>query len=124
MKKDVTVSQDILQYLAQRNPFSNDSSFRNIATGVLAASTVTACDGKEIGKKILEGMEGQAVSNYYFKKKDQAVTMDVKSTVKVRDEELQVLADVESLCCSLVVYCKQVVMCNTLKGTQIHSLCK
>ena len=35
-------------------------------------------------------MEGQAVSSYSFKKKDQTVTMDVKSTVKIRDEEVHV----------------------------------
>ncbi|KAG1660829.1 Astacin-like metalloprotease toxin 1 [Nymphon striatum] len=72
------------------NPFCNEPSLRNIATGLVADCTVNACDAKEIGEKIEQNMEGQIVSSYSFKKKTQAVTMDAKSTVRIYDEEVQV----------------------------------
>ncbi len=36
----------VLQYLQERNPFSNDPSLHNIATGVHAHSTVSIMPGK------------------------------------------------------------------------------
>lgn len=81
---------ELLQYLAERNPFSAEPSLRNIATGVTAHATVTAHQGKSVGQKILTSMEGQQVGEYTFRKKDQAITIDAKSCVKIRDEEVHV----------------------------------
>ena len=35
-------------------------------------------------------MEGNPVASYIFRKKDQAVTMDTKSTIKIQDEYVHV----------------------------------
>eukprot|EP00795_Rhopilema_esculentum_P010102 gene10102-biopygen12747 len=42
-----------------RDPFSDDCSLRNIATGVTAIDTVNADVAKEVGNKILEMMTGK-----------------------------------------------------------------
>ena len=73
----------IFQYVVQRNSFDQEPSLRNIATGVLAEETVNVCDVKKVGESILLSMNDQNVTSHSFKKKNQAVIMDVKSSVKV-----------------------------------------
>lgn len=90
MTKDKTDTEDLLQYLAPRNPFSAEPSLRNIATGVTAHPTVNAYQGKAVGQNIMSSMEGQQVGDYTFRRKNQAVTMDAKSSVKIRGEEVHV----------------------------------
>ena len=47
-------------------------------------------ESKSFGKHILASMEGNPVASYIFRKKDQAVTMDTKSTIKIQDEYVYV----------------------------------
>ena len=68
---------------------SYEPSLRNIATGVTAPQYVDAYDAKNIGHSILKSMEGHKVTEYILKK-DQAVTMDAKSTVNIQNENVQV----------------------------------
>jgi hypothetical protein len=67
--------------LSQRNPFSIDTSLRNIAAGVTAHTNVNVYDAKTIGDRILVSMEGQKVTDYTLKS-FQAVTMDAKDEMK------------------------------------------
>jgi hypothetical protein len=56
-----------------------DPSLRNIATGVTAHANVH--NAKTVGDKI-------SVTDYTFKRSLQAITMDAKTSVKIRDEIL------------------------------------
>ena len=38
----------------------------------------------------MSSMKGNPVTSYIFRKKDQAVTMDTKSTIKIKDEHVHV----------------------------------
>ena len=49
----------VVQYLQERNPFSNDPSMRNIATGVHAPSTINVDTARSVGAAILKSMEGK-----------------------------------------------------------------
>lgn len=90
LSRDLKDIQMILQYLIQRNPFSPDPSLRNISNGVTAHTNVDAYEAKSVGQKLLKSMEGAKVSDFVFKKKNRTVTMDTKSTVKIKDDEVQV----------------------------------
>ncbi|XP_022240123.1 uncharacterized protein LOC111085509 [Limulus polyphemus] len=90
LQKDMIGTQDHLSYLVQRNSFSSEPTLINIATCVTVSSSVNAYDVKVVGQSILTSMEGKVVTDYTFRKKTQAVKMDVKTCVKIRDEEVHV----------------------------------
>ena len=80
-----------LQYLQERNPFSNeDPSLRSIATGLHAHSTVNVDTALTVGNTILESMNGKKSTEYTFTKKSQAVTLATKSSVKIDGEQVQI----------------------------------
>ena len=62
----------------------------NIANGVHAQASVNVEKAKTIGETIIEKMIGVKVSDYSFKRKDQAVTLASKAAVKVDGESIQV----------------------------------
>ena len=64
--------------------------FCNIANGVCAHSSVNVDNAAAIGDHKLEKMVGEKVSDFSFKKKDQAVTMGSKNGVKVDGEIIEV----------------------------------
>lgn len=88
--KDMEDANVILKHLTEMEPFGEDPTLRNIASGVVAHPTVNVFDAKSVGDKIIQSMEGTTVAAHSFQKKHQVVTMDVKSTVKVKGEEIQV----------------------------------
>ena len=67
--RDEQDNTKLLGFLQERNPFDQDSSLRNIATGVTADKSVNADKAKEVGCKILGSMKGKNVVEYTFKKK-------------------------------------------------------
>lgn len=75
--KDTTT---VLKYLQDKNRFTSDSSLRNISTGVHAHSTVNVDHARDVGKAILEG---NTAADYTFKRSDLAVTLCIKSAVKI-----------------------------------------
>ena len=66
--KDFKDSQIIMSYIIDRNPFSGDSSLRNIHNGVTAGEGVNADDAISVEQKIVEGMVGQDAFAYSFKR--------------------------------------------------------
>ena len=68
-----------VQYSQERNPFSPDPTLRNIAIGVHAHTPVNVDTAKNVGTTILQSMEVKRAAEYTFKKKDQAVTLHMKS---------------------------------------------
>ncbi|KAL7395056.1 hypothetical protein ABVT39_009276 [Epinephelus coioides] len=86
-KKDTLT---VLNYLQERHPFCSDPSLRSVSTGVHAHTSVNVDKAKAIRNTILASMDGQTTAEYTFKKKDQAITMSTKSSVKIDGEAVQV----------------------------------
>ena len=76
---DMQDIRKLLTFLEERNPFSTNVSLRNIATGVTAEKSVNVDKAKDIGKAILNSMDGKPIADYTFKRSAQAITLDVKS---------------------------------------------
>ena len=43
-----------------------------------------------VGKAIIDDMKGQCVNEYTFRRKNQAVTMDMKSSIKIDGNTVQI----------------------------------
>ncbi|KAK6176044.1 hypothetical protein SNE40_014405 [Patella caerulea] len=65
-------------FLKDRNPFTEDKSLRNTETGMVANEDANTDKAKEIGDKIIVSMSEQSVTNFSFKKKNFAITLDAK----------------------------------------------
>ncbi len=88
--RDMADVRKVARYLLQRNPFTEEISLRSIATGITAASSVNVDQADEVGMHIISEMEGKAVWQYSFKKKDQAITLDCKAAIKINEEKVNV----------------------------------
>ena len=75
-------------FLEERNPFIEEEGMRNIETGVSATSDVNADRAKDIGLGILKSMEGNCVSNFTFKRKHQAITLQDKPICVYAESEI------------------------------------
>ena len=49
IERDLKDTKTVLEFLEERNPFSPDTSLRNVMTGVTAAKSVNVDRAKEIG---------------------------------------------------------------------------
>ena len=76
--------------LKDLDPFGSDPQLRGLVTGVNAHESVNADDAKTVGQLILDSMVGQSVRDISFQRKRQAVTLAVKTAVKVDDESVQI----------------------------------
>ena len=75
-------TRKVLEYLQSKTPFdANDSRLHSIDTGVIASCSVNADKGSHVEKKTVDGLVGQKVQEYVFKRKDQAVALEVKDAV-------------------------------------------
>ncbi|WAR03769.1 hypothetical protein MAR_010327 [Mya arenaria] len=88
--RDMKDAQIVLNYLLERNPFCQDPSLCSVSTGVHAHISVNVDKAKTIGNTILARMDGHTIAEYSFKKKDQAITMNTQSSVKIGGEVVQV----------------------------------
>ena len=80
----------VFEFLKEHNPFDYDSSLCDIANGVHGNSLVNVQEAKAIGECILEKMVDVKLSEFSFKRKDQAVTLGSKNAIKVNGENIQV----------------------------------
>lgn len=103
MQCDLKDTVTVLISLAERSPFAEDPSLRNIMTGVNADSNVNVDAAAEVGTKILESMTGKSVCSYSFSRYAQAITMASKSSLTIGDESLQV--DLQLLFQRLILTC-------------------
>jgi len=62
--RDYNDTLDLIDYLSQRDPFSQDHAQHCIATGVLADEEVNVNKCKEVGDKVLCSMIGINVHDY------------------------------------------------------------
>ena len=95
----------ILNFLENRNPFSNDSTLQSIATGLPAADpdSVIVGSAKAVGVQVLLSMVDTNALEYSFKLKNQAVIM-LTSVVIIGNENHQYKAPSslsEALSCEL-----------------------
>ena len=77
-------------FIEARNPFDGDPSLRSISSGVVADETVNVDIAKQVGESILKSMEGKRVEDFVFKKKEQAVTLNCKTQLKIDDNVVTV----------------------------------
>ena len=78
--KDMIV---ITSFLHERNPFADDSTLRNIATGVVGDASVNVTKAKEVGTEILKAMEGQTAAELIMKRTGQLRTLATKRSLKI-----------------------------------------
>jgi len=72
------------------NPFKDNESLYNICNGVKAGVSVNVDNANDIGQKILGRKTGQSTISYSCKKKDKAVTLGAKNSVKIAGEEVDI----------------------------------
>ncbi|KAK7109451.1 hypothetical protein V1264_013491 [Littorina saxatilis] len=90
-RKDDKDTSTIVTYVLQRNPFETEGhQLVCIATGLTSDTSANVDSAKVIGHRILQTMTGQAVSAVSFKKKEEAVTMSTKPTVKIGGERVSI----------------------------------
>ena len=89
-RRDMKDTHTLLLTMAERNPFAESTSLRNIVTGVNATGDVDVCRLKEIGQKMLDSMTGIPVAQYTFKRSDQVTTLQSKSSVRVDGRPIHV----------------------------------
>jgi hypothetical protein len=80
-KRDTKDTMIFASFLEERNPFINEDILRNIEMGVSAIVDVNVDNAKQVGDRILSSMESKSVSEYSFKRKYQAVTLQDKPTI-------------------------------------------
>ena len=76
----------VFQYLQERNPFSNEPSIRNIATGVHAHPIVNVDTARSVGAAILKSMEGKTSDEDTFIRKDQKLSLSAQSHLSISTE--------------------------------------
>ncbi|VDI77901.1 Hypothetical predicted protein [Mytilus galloprovincialis] len=87
-KRDTKDTMIFASFLEERNPFIEEEGMRNIETGVSATSDVNADRAKDIGLSILKSMEGKCVSDFTFKRKHQAITLQDKPICVYAEPEI------------------------------------
>ena len=83
-------TKSLLSFFEVRDPFSDDCSLCDIATGVTAVGTINADVANEVGQKILEKMTGQYCKDFMFKRASQAITFDASRHPKATDGDMHV----------------------------------
>ena len=86
----MTDTKTLLNALAEQNPSTAQKGLRNIMNGVHANDTVNVDDAKDIGQGILASMTGTFVTEFAFKRSNQAETLATRSSVKCDREKIQV----------------------------------
>lgn len=80
----------LIGFLRSRNPFTGEDDLHSITTGVTAPASVNVDIAADVGKSILDSMEGKMVYEFVFRRKTQVITMDVKSKLVIGDEIVQI----------------------------------
>ncbi len=88
--RDCDDTHKLVNFFQLRNPFSNIVTLRSITSGVNADGSVNVDNAHQVGAKIVKSLTGKNVIEHSFKKKDQAVTLASRSSIKINDETIQV----------------------------------
>lgn len=88
--RDAKDTLKLLSFLSHMNPFEGEMSLRSIASGVVAHGKVNVDSAKAIGLEILQLMTKENALEFTFKKKDQAVNLTTKFSMKIDGEKINV----------------------------------
>ena len=89
-QRDQIDTEKILNFLVSKNPFDeHELKLRSIASGITASKNVNVDIANDVGTSILNSMVGHNVFDFTFKRKYQAVPLNV-SLVEVDGDMLQV----------------------------------
>ena len=80
----------VVNFLNERNPFFENSSLRNIETGISATDEVNVQHACGIGQSIVDSMESMDAFSISFKRNLQDKTLNEKSKVKAQGDRLNV----------------------------------
>ena len=86
--RDTDDTHKLIGYLSSKDPFGNDPTLQSIDTGITAGDSVNADQAASVGRKILDGMVDKKVLDHTFKKNNQVVTFDTRSSVKTGKESV------------------------------------
>ena len=89
-EKDNKDMKSLLSYLKERDPFGDNEQLRSIDSGMTADATVNVDDCHQIGSRVIASLPGEGVSTYTFRKRNQAVTMNAKHSIKIDGESVNV----------------------------------
>ncbi|XP_033103662.1 uncharacterized protein LOC117106409 [Anneissia japonica] len=73
--------------LAEHSPFSEESTMRNIITGINADKDVDVEELFTIGEETVKNMEGQWVFPYSYRRKNKAKTLASARAIKVSEDQ-------------------------------------
>ena len=82
--------QNILKFFLERNPFQKVVALRKFSTGLETDSTVNVDAAEATGNSILKQMLGKRVKDFNFVWKDQAITVDVRTSAKADGESINI----------------------------------
>ena len=86
VSRDETDLGKVAEKLASFTPFSADELLRNIITGINANEDVNVQDLFEIGKDVVQKMDGQSVFSYSHKRSLKVKTLASSKNVKVSED--------------------------------------
>lgn len=77
VKRDYTGTATLFEYLENHDPFEESEHLFDISTGI-ASSVSNTHMAQDVGKSIIACMEGEKITSYVFKKKNQVKLMGAK----------------------------------------------
>jgi hypothetical protein len=83
MERDTKDLGKLSSKFDEYTPFSEETTLRNIITGINADKDVNVLDLFDIGNTTIRKMEGQSVFQYSFKRKDKVRTLATSRCIKV-----------------------------------------
>ena len=78
--RDCKDTQTIIEFLERGSPFEGDVQLRSIANGLTAYPSANVDSAKDVGLKVIDAMSGQVVSDFVFRRKEQAIQMTTKQS--------------------------------------------
>ena len=90
IKRDYNDAMKMVKFLVERDQFDDSIHLMNIDTGEVADTSVNVYNAKQIGDVILTNMVGKHIFEYSYKRKDMAVTITAKHSLKHDGENVQI----------------------------------
>ena len=90
VKRVYNDAMKMVKFLVERDPFDDNIHLMNIDTGEVADASVNVYNAKQIGDGILKNMAGKHIFDYSYKRKDMAVTITAKHSLKHDGENIQI----------------------------------
>ena len=88
--RDMRDTYRLFNALKLWNLFAPDMSLRGLVNGLTATDSVNVDKAQQVGQNILKSMVGKNIQDFSFQCKQQAVTLGIKTAVKINDDHIQV----------------------------------